>query len=255
MKPLISVITIGKERTQYLIRCIDSIKKQTYNSIEHLIIADECEKFHQYAQDLTKNLAHTRVLMHKSKETVTYKPARAAYARNLGIYEARGKFIAFLDDDNSWEPDHLTYLANSLSETIGAAYSLRTLWTADEKPYTSALHPWNDTKDAVERYHLLVKQGIYQYGTNYMHDKYFIDDHSIQHCTVDTSAWLILTQLAKRYPFPVNFSLKAQQERHSEDAQFGIVLAQHTSVVTSNQFTLRYYLGGFSTDKQGSWEL
>ena len=40
--PLITVITITKNRPNLLERAIKTVKEQTYNNIKHLIIIDDC---------------------------------------------------------------------------------------------------------------------------------------------------------------------------------------------------------------------
>jgi len=44
---------------------------------------------------------------------------------NLGLHEARGEYVAYLDDDDAWYPDHLATLARVLDEqpAVGVAYS------------------------------------------------------------------------------------------------------------------------------------
>ena len=45
--PLITVITVTKNRPNLLIRAIETVKKQTYPNIKHLIIIDECLKTYE----------------------------------------------------------------------------------------------------------------------------------------------------------------------------------------------------------------
>jgi len=70
--PLVSVIipTLPKRKKQ-LQNAVDSVKKQTYKNIELLIVT----------------------------EGIT-----AGEARNIGIQRSKGEFIAFLDDDDTWQP-------------------------------------------------------------------------------------------------------------------------------------------------------
>ncbi len=54
---------------------------------------------------------------------------------NFGLHEARGEYVAYLDDDDAWYPDHLATLARVLDERpdVGVAYSdlYKTIFVAD----------------------------------------------------------------------------------------------------------------------------
>lgn len=90
---LISIIVPIYNVEQYLAQCVESILKQTYTNIEILLINDGstdhskdiCEKFAQ--QD-------NRVqVIHKTNSGVSD-------TRNLGIENARGNYLAFIDSDD-----------------------------------------------------------------------------------------------------------------------------------------------------------
>jgi glycosyltransferase involved in cell wall biosynthesis len=49
-----------------------------------------------------------------------------AIPRNHGICMAAGKLIAYLDDDNAWEPDHVSSLVRLL-EQAGAAFAFSSM--------------------------------------------------------------------------------------------------------------------------------
>lgn len=85
----------------FLEKTIESIKKQTYKNWELLII-DDC------SIDKSKELIENYTLKDSRIKLIRLdKNSGAAVARNRGIEEASGRFIAFLDSDDSWHPEKL----------------------------------------------------------------------------------------------------------------------------------------------------
>lgn len=101
MKYLISIITPSYNSSKFIGNTIQSIQSQTYHNWELIIIDDcsidhSCEVIRQYAdQD------------HRIKLILLEKNSGAAVARNTGIENAKGRFIAFLDSDDTWHPQKL----------------------------------------------------------------------------------------------------------------------------------------------------
>ncbi len=114
---LVSIITstIGRP---HLARCVESVKRQSYPNIQHLVVVDGPAN-HDRAEAILAKYEGIDVFI------LPY-PTRSWGGR---IYAAiphlsKGDFIMNLDDDNFLEPDHV----ESLVKTIGAepwAYSLR----------------------------------------------------------------------------------------------------------------------------------
>lgn len=94
MKDLVSVIIPTHNRSDLLLRGINSILEQTYKAIEIIIIDDGSkDNTESVVKDLQKNYSNIVYLKHE-------KPRGAPAARNFGIRKARGEFITFLDDDD-----------------------------------------------------------------------------------------------------------------------------------------------------------
>ncbi len=107
---LISVIVpVYNIEKEYLERCIRSICGQTYKNLEILLVDDGatdgsgaiCDRF--AAEDDRIRVFH--------KEN-----GGSSSARNLGIKEAKGEYIGFIDSDDYIEPDMYELLADAVSK-------------------------------------------------------------------------------------------------------------------------------------------
>lgn len=100
MEPKISVIVPVYKVEKYLHRCIDSILSQSFTDFELILVddgsPDNCGKIcDEYAQK-------------DSRVRVFHKPnGGVSSARNLGLDNARGEWIAFVDSDDDFEITHL----------------------------------------------------------------------------------------------------------------------------------------------------
>ncbi|VAW79154.1 hypothetical protein MNBD_GAMMA15-200 [hydrothermal vent metagenome] len=95
---LVSVVIPTYNRARLLTAAIDSALAQDYPATEILVIDDG-------------STDHTADLVAGYGEKVRYFQQAnrgAGAARNFGIQQARGEFIAFLDSDDMWRPDKLT---------------------------------------------------------------------------------------------------------------------------------------------------
>lgn len=93
MKDLITVVVPIYKVEKYLEKCIDSIIKQTYENLEIILVDDGSpDKCPQICDEYAKNDSRIRVI-HKENGGVSS-------ARNIGMENARGKWIAFIDADD-----------------------------------------------------------------------------------------------------------------------------------------------------------
>ena len=98
------IITTYKRPISILKRAIDSIVSQTYKNIE-LIIVNDAPQDTELEEEIKNLLDEYKTI--PIVYIVNNKNMGACYSRNTGITKARGKFIAFLDDDDEWLPTKL----------------------------------------------------------------------------------------------------------------------------------------------------
>ena len=95
---------------KYIQPCLDSICAQTYPNLE-IICVDDC------SQDGTAQvLLNAATKDSRIKVTVMEKNSGVAVARNEGLAQAQGEFIAFCDADDLMKPQMLEKLYNALAE-------------------------------------------------------------------------------------------------------------------------------------------
>lgn len=92
---LVTAIITTHNRLELLKRAIESVFAQTYNNIE-LIVVDDASTDGTSKYCVQQPLQYIFISKEESKG--------GNYARNLGIRAAKGKYVAFLDDDDYWLP-------------------------------------------------------------------------------------------------------------------------------------------------------
>ena len=113
MNKLISVIIPTYNRPQLLKRAINSVKNQTYNNIEIIIVDGS-------------NNNDTKLLFKNDEQCIYIKSTHnhPNVLRNIGINNCNGQLIAFLDDDDTWEKTKtIKQLNNFKNNPIGLCYT------------------------------------------------------------------------------------------------------------------------------------
>jgi glycosyltransferase involved in cell wall biosynthesis len=97
--PLVSCIVPTYNGEAYLDEALESIRAQTYQRLE-VIVADDG------STDRTLEVA---ARYGPGLRVIAQANAGPAAARNLGLRAASGPFVAFLDQDDLWHPEKLTW--------------------------------------------------------------------------------------------------------------------------------------------------
>jgi len=156
------------------------------------------------------------------------------------------EWVAFLDDDNEFEPPHIESLLQCALETgCRAVHSYMKMYHRDGRPFIEERNPWcNDPEDAAAEYRWMVTRGVRSPYDNVVRDSMDPEDHS----PVDLGEWLLRRDLLEEVPFETEFSAQDLAiGRHEDDVFLDALRDRREPVACSGLATFRYYLGGYST--------
>lgn len=99
--PFVSVIIPSYNRAQLIERAVNSVRSQTYNNLEIIVVDDaSIDNTQDRIEAIKEKDSRVRYVRHAVNKG-------AQRARNTGIRWATGDYLAFLDSDNEWLPEKL----------------------------------------------------------------------------------------------------------------------------------------------------
>ena len=125
-KPLVTVITITRNRGDLIGRCIKSVQSQTYQNFEHIIVDGAST---DKTEEVVKSFNNDRIRYYKTTE----EEAGYMDCYEKAFSETKGKYLCFLDDDDEYLPTKIekqVSLIESLSEEYGLVYCWMTYYDA-----------------------------------------------------------------------------------------------------------------------------
>lgn len=123
--PLVSIIMPVKNRARTIAAAIESVLAQTWNAWELIIVDDQSR---DDTMDVVRSFAQdSRVLCLANEGT------GVSAARNTGLRRARGRFVAYLDSDNTWFPGFLAAAVDRLSDGAASGYAAQLVENASQK--------------------------------------------------------------------------------------------------------------------------
>ena len=138
--PAISVIVPVYQGEALLPGCVESVQRQTFTDWELLLIDDgSTDNSRTLCENYAAGDARIRALVQPRNLGVSA-------ARNRGLQEARGEYVAFLDADDRYVPGTLSTLLGLCTES-GAE--------------SAACAHWNVTPDGAESVETLLPSGLY----------------------------------------------------------------------------------------------
>jgi glycosyltransferase involved in cell wall biosynthesis len=109
MMDLVSVIIPAYNAEKYISETIESVLKQTYKNLEIIIVDDG-------STDDTERVVNNKLQAFSKYKFLKQNNLGPAAARNLGIKNAEGDYIAFLDADDLWLPQKIEKQIRFLKE-------------------------------------------------------------------------------------------------------------------------------------------
>ena len=103
--PVVSVLVPTFNRPQYLSKALASVLQQSYRNLQVVVINDGGED----VSDIVNSFRDPRLTFINRKEN-RGKP----YSLNEALNQAEGKYVAYLDDDDIFYPNHIETLVNAL---------------------------------------------------------------------------------------------------------------------------------------------
>jgi len=147
MNELVSIIMPSYNTGDFIRATIESVLAQSYSEWE-LIIVDDC------SNDNTDSVVQEFLDDRRIRYIKNAKNSGAAVSRNRALKEARGKWIAFLDSDDMWEPDKLKKQIGFMKEN-GYSFSYTNYIEIDEQSMPVGR--------MVTGPHRITKRGMYNY--------------------------------------------------------------------------------------------
>jgi len=142
---LVSVIVPCHKQSQYLMEAVASIDAQTYGHVDIIIVTGDDESYRvaraaadEYGADVIPNCVKG-----------------LADARNAGIRQARGRYIACLDADDTWEPTYLEKMVHASPEDVELSIATCDLRYFGAKTHTLRLGPWFEANERDGNYILV----------------------------------------------------------------------------------------------------
>ncbi|MFN8390739.1 MAG: glycosyltransferase family A protein [Bdellovibrionota bacterium] len=125
--PKISVIVPTYNRPELLREALGSLARQTFTDFEAVVVNDAGVPIRAIVDELRASLPAIVTIDHSENRGL---PA----ARNTAVNASHGEFLAYLDDDDLFHPEHLQLLLEAATITHGIWYSDRyDVWLTEKE--------------------------------------------------------------------------------------------------------------------------
>ena len=214
----VSIIVPIYNAEKYLSRCIDSILNQTYKNYEVILVNDG-------SKDDSINICNKYMALNNKIKILNKENGGVSSARNLGIENSKGKYIIFVDPDDSIDNDLLEYCLNIIRENDCeiVCYGMKTYKNdiLQSNIYNDEIVEIYESEEIIKEY---ARSGKFLYSScNKLFSKKLLDNTKVR------------------------FS---NEIRYAEDALFNYCIFMHTNrLAISNLKKYNYFINDKSTVK------
>ena len=205
--PKVSVVIPAYNAMTYLPDTLNSVLQQTFRDFEVLIIDDGSTDYIQTW--VAQNVTDPRIRL------IAQANQGLSAARNIGIANAQGEYVAFLDADDLWESTKLEkqvhYLNNNLA--VGLVYNWISIIDAKGKP-TGRVWSGNIEGNVLVE---LLQRNIIDCPSVLVRRKCFEDVGMFDPTLRSVEDWDMWIRIATRYPFAVTKEPLVYYRQHASN--------------------------------------
>lgn len=188
--------TIGSSKLK---DAVESVQKQTYRNLSHLIVVDGTDYFNSAVDNIPFGLDANITML-----PLPYNTGARGF-NGQRIYASiphlvNSDYVFFLDEDNWYEPDHVASLVETIEKSnLDWAYSLRKVYTPDKKYITDdnceSLGKWpiyfshNDPQYLVDTSSYAFKREFIQATCHRWHSGAWGEDRRYLYSIMSQSKW------------------------------------------------------------------
>lgn len=134
-EPLVSVVIPTYRRSDTLLRAINSVCLQTYNNVEIIVVDDNASFPEVREQNERLLLDYPKIVFVKNEKNLG-----GGLSRNVGIKISKGKYVAFLDDDDEYLPnkieEQMKLMLEKVNDNVAVVYCYADMINVNESVYT-----------------------------------------------------------------------------------------------------------------------
>ncbi|MEE8423517.1 MAG: glycosyltransferase [Thermodesulfobacteriota bacterium] len=253
-EPLVSIIVRTKDRPELLNKALQSIASQTYRPIEVVLVNDGgCDLPEDELKEILGDVSLNYIRLKENR-------GRAG-AGNVGIENAKGEYIGFLDDDDELASEHVTILVSFLIQSDYKVAYTDSLMVYKE--YNSDTHELTDMKKELVfshdfNFNRLVFENYIPFMCLLFDREVLIDSGGFDNSFEIYEDWDLLIRIGEKFPFyhisqtTADYnqwcSIKQISQRNKDynflDQSYLKILTKHRDKITPNR--IHYYIAAYS---------